>query len=264
MASRTPAVAGTFYPDDAAELRGQVAGLIAEAGPAAAGVPSPRALVAPHAGYVFSGSTAAAAFARLAGEPARWERVAVLGPSHYVTFAGLALPKADVDAFATPLGEVPLDPTAGKELDDLPAVVRANSPHLREHSLEVELPFLQHVLGSFDLVPLAVGEATTAEVAAVIERLDDERTLFVISTDLSHYLPYERAQEVDAATARAVEALEPEAIGERDACGCVPLRGLLAWARAHELAAERLALRNSGDTAGPRQGVVGYGAWGFA
>lgn len=264
MASRTPAVAGTFYPDDAAELQGLVAGLIDEAGPATAATPAPRALVAPHAGYVFSGSTAAAAFARLVGEPRRWERVAVLGPSHYVSFAGLALPESDVDAFTTPLGDVPLDATAAQELDELPAVVRADAPHRREHSLEVELPFLQHVLEGFELVPLAVGEASIAEVAAVIERLDDGRTLFVVSTDLSHYLPYERAQEVDAATARAVEALAPEAIGERDACGRVPLRGLLAWARARGLAAERLALCNSGDTAGPRQGVVGYGAWGFA
>jgi len=264
MASRNPAVAGSFYPSDPGELRDMVDGFLAAAGVTEPGTEAPRALVAPHAGYVYSGSTAAASFARLAGEPERWERVAVLGPSHYVAFAGLALPKSDVDAYATPLGEIPLDPTAVKELDDLKPVVRANSPHSREHSLEVELPFLQRVLGEFHLIPLSVGEATTREVAAVIDRLDDGRTLFVVSTDLSHGLSWEDARQVDERTAVAVEALEPEAIGERDACGRVPLRGLLSWARAKGLAAERIALCNSGDTAGPKIGVVGYGAWSFA
>jgi hypothetical protein len=255
-------VAGSFYPDDPVILGGMVDGYLADVRPCSA--PVPRALVAPHAGYLYSGPVAASAFARLRGARGRFDRVLLLGPSHRVAFRGLALPEADVTSFAMPAGAVPLAGIDDATTGDLPQLVRSNAAHAREHSLEVELPFLQTVLGSFELVPLSVGEATPDEVAAVIERLAGERTLVVVSTDLSHYLPYDDARRVDARTSAAIERLDAGAIGRDDACGAVPLRGLLVWARAHALACERLDLRNSGDTAGPKERVVGYGAHAFA
>ncbi len=255
-------MAGSFYPDDPVVLAGTVDGFLADAASPGAGVP-PRALVAPHAGYLYSGPVAASAFARLGGEP-RPERVLLLGPSHYVPFAGLALPAADVGAFATPFGPVPLAPVPAAQLAALPRVRRDDVPHAREHSLEVELPFLQRRLGAFDLLPLAVGEASDEEVAEVIEALSDARTLVVVSTDLSHYLPDAVARERDRRTSEAIEHLEPGRIGRADACGAVPLRGLLVWARRHGLACRRLDLRNSSDTAGGPERVVGYGAYELA
>jgi AmmeMemoRadiSam system protein B len=260
MRVRPPAVAGSFYPDDPVLLAGTVDGYLADA-PRRAGA-TPRALVAPHAGYVYSGPVAGSAFGTLRGAAGRFRRVLLLGPSHYVAIAGLALPAAE--AFETPLGRVALDPSARSALADLPQVRVADAPHAREHSLEVELPFLQRLLGEFLLVPLAAGDATDEEVAQVLERLADDTTLVVVSTDLSHYLPYEAARRADRRTSDAIEALRPEAIGDLDACGRVPLRGLLRWARARGLACERLDLRNSGDTAGPPERVVGYGAYAFA
>lgn len=262
MTLRPPAVAGSFYPDDPVILAGTVDGYLSDVRPARGSVP--RALVAPHAGYLYSGPVAASAFARLREARGRFDRVLVLGPSHRVAFRGLALPEEEVAGFAMPAGAVPLARVDDAVLSDLPQVLRSDAPHAREHSLEVELPFLQTVLGSFELVPLSVGEATPAEVAAVIERLADERTLVVVSTDLSHYLPYDEARRVDARTSVAIERLDAGAIGRDDACGAVPLRGLLVWARARGLACERLDLRNSGDTAGPKERVVGYGAYAFA
>jgi hypothetical protein len=241
-------------------LAGNVDGYLADAAPR----PDlkPRALVAPHAGYLYSGPVAGSAFGTLRGAAGRFRRVVVLGPSHYVPFAGLALSSAD--AFATPLGRIPLDSGARAAVADLAQVVLADAPHAREHSLEVELPFLQRTLGEFRLVPFSVGEAEDAEVAEVLERLADEETLIVVSTDLSHYHPYDTARRLDQRTSAAIEALHPEAIGDLDACGRVPLRGLLAWARARGLEATCLDLRNSGDTAGPHERVVGYGAYALA
>ena len=254
MKVRPTAVAGRFYPADPADLRGSVEGFLDFVAPWSG--PPPRAVVAPHAGYVYSGQVAAAAFATVRG--ARFERVALLGPSHYVQFGGMALPRAE--AFATPLGELPLDPGARAELAGL-EIVPADAPHAREHSLEVELPFLQVALGEFRLVALAAGDESPQRVAAALDRLADERTLVVVSTDLSHYLPYEEAQRRDEVTSRAIEELRWEDVGRDDACGRVPLRGLLAWARAHGLGCRRLDLKNSGDTIGPRDRVVGYGAY---
>lgn len=261
MRVRPTAVAGRFYPDDPAELRGSVEGFL-DFAPAWTG-PPPRALVAPHAGYVYSGMVAAHAFAAVRGPlGAGFERVVLLGPSHYVHFGGLALPK--VEAFATPLGEIPLDPDARRELEGLDTVLPADAPHAREHSLEVELPFLQVALGDFRLVALAAGDESPERVAAVIDRLAGERTLVVVSTDLSHFLPCEEARARDERTSRAIESLAWEEIGRDDACGRVPLRGLLAWARARSLACRRLDLKNSADTIGPPDRVVGYGAYAFA
>ena len=253
---RPPAVAGAFYPREPSALRDAVDRLLGEM-PRDDGADVPRALIAPHAGYVYSGPVAASAFRRVAG--AGFTRVVVIGPSHFVPFRGIATPRAL--AFGTPLGEVPLDRAA---LADLPSVVRADEPHRREHAIEVELPFLQRVLGGFALVPLVVGDTTEEEVAAALQPFaDDPATLIVVSSDLSHFLDYEAARRRDRATAGAIERLESAAIGPYDACGWLPIQGWLALARRCSLGAQRLDLRNSGDTAGDRGSVVGYGAWAF-
>jgi MEMO1 family protein len=258
---RPPAVAGTFYPVDAARLRGMIDGYLDGAGGMPAGHP-PKAVIAPHAGYVYSGPVAAHAFATLVKTASEIRRAVVIGPAHYLPVPGLAAPS--VAAFRTPLGDVPLDGEAIAGLCDLPQVTLADAPHRPEHALEVELPFLQTVLGEFALVPLVVGEATPREVAEVLDRLwDGAATLIVVSSDLSHYEPYARAREHDAATAAAIERLDEAALGPRDACGHLPIAGLLLEARRRGLGARRLDLRNSGDTAGTTDQVVGYGAWAF-
>jgi AmmeMemoRadiSam system protein B len=260
-AVRPPAVAGSFYPADAGRLRAAVEGYLAAAGDARAAA-TPKAVIAPHAGYAYSGPVAGHAFAALGDGAAAIRRAVVVGPAHFVPFRGIAAPGAA--AFCTPLGEVPLDLDAIEALRDLPQVQLADAPHGPEHALEVELPFLQAVLGDLALVPLLVGEATAGEVAEVLERLwGGPETLLVISSDLSHYEPYERAREHDAATAAAIERLDAASLGPRDACGWLPVAGLLAAATRCDLRALRLDLRSSGDTAGPKDQVVGYGAWAF-
>jgi AmmeMemoRadiSam system protein B len=255
-------VAGFFYPEDPAELSAQIDGMLAAAAPAP-GQRAPKALVVPHAGTVYSGPIAASAYARLAPLAGRVLRVVLLGPAHRVWLRGLAAPRAE--AFATPLGVVPIDREAIGAIENLPQVALSDAPHAGEHSLEVQLPFLQRVLGRFRLVPLVVGEASAEQVAEVIERLwGGPESLLVVSSDLSHYHDYATARRLDRATCAAIEALEPGALGEHSACGRVPLRGLLQAARAHGLAVETLDLRSSGDTAGDRERVVGYGAWAFA
>jgi AmmeMemoRadiSam system protein B len=250
-------VAGTFYPGEAGALRDAVDGLLGEA-PQDSGREVPRALIAPRAGYPYSGPVAASAFRLITGTP--FTRVVVIGPSHHVAFRGIAAPRAA--AFRTPLGEVPVDRGA---LAELPGVTLADEPHRREHALEVELPFLQRALGQdFALVPLVVGDATGEEVAAALEPLaDDPATLVVVSSDLSHFSDYRAAVRRDRTTAAAIEALDGGRLGPGDACGYLPLRGWLTVARRRGLAAERLDLRNSGDTTGDRRSVVGYGAWAF-
>jgi AmmeMemoRadiSam system protein B/AmmeMemoRadiSam system protein A len=261
MRVRPAAVAGTFYEDDPRALRESVEECLRDAGPPSG--PAPKALIVPHAGYVYSGPVAARAYAQLAPLRGRVQRVVLLGPAHRVALRGLAAPRTE--AFATPLGVIPIDGPALARLDGLPQVLRSDEPHALEHSLEVQLPFLQVVLGEFALVPLVVGDASAEEVALVLERLwlGDE-TLLVISSDLSHYLDYESARRIDAETCRAIEELRPDALGRDSACGRVPVRGLLVAARRHGLAARTLDLRSSGDTAGDRRRVVGYGAWAFA
>lgn len=260
MRIREPAVAGTFYPADARRLESVVSGLLQQATPAAG--PAPKALVAPHAGYVYSGPVAASAYARLLPVRGVVRRVVLLGPAHRVALRGLAVPA--VDALRTPLGDVPVDAEGVARIADLPQVGRSDVAHLGEHSLEVHLPFLQVALGPFSVVPLVVGEATDDEVAEVLERLwGGDETLVVISSDLSHYHDYETARRLDAATCAAIEGLRPEALAWESACGRVPVRGLLRVAQRRGLRARTLDLRNSGDTAGPRDQVVGYGAWDF-
>jgi AmmeMemoRadiSam system protein B len=259
-------VAGFFYPSDPAELEAAVAGYLEAASAHAKSQPAqtpPKALIAPHAGYVYSGPVAASVYARLAPVRARIERVVLLGPSHRVPLPGLAASGADV--FLTPLGEVPVDRQAVERLLRFPQVKLLEAAHEGEHSLEVQLPFLQRVLERFSLVPLSVGDATPEEVDAVLEELwGGPETLIVVSSDLSHYYDYDTARKLDAQTTQAIEALDPRGLGTDSACGRVPARGLLLAARRHGLSVETVDLRNSGDTAGPRHQVVGYGAYVFA
>jgi AmmeMemoRadiSam system protein B/AmmeMemoRadiSam system protein A len=254
-----------FYPAAADDLNDEVRALLQAVAhrpvPGAAATKPPKALIAPHAGYVYSGPIAAHAYAQLAPLAGRVRRVVLLGPAHRAYVRGLALPGAA--RFATPLGEVEIDAEAVAALSGLPQVVESAPAHAAEHSLEVQLPFLQAVLGRFALVPLAVGEATAAEVADVLDRLwGGDETLIVISSDLSHYLPYRVAQEVDRATIDTMLALEPS-LDPTQACGAHPVNGLLLTARRRRLVPSLLDLRNSGDTAGDRGRVVGYAALAF-
>lgn len=255
---RPPAVAGLFYPADADELRTQIDALLRQT--SASAIPTPKAVIVPHAGYVYSGAVAASAYAALRFLRDQVTRVVLLGPAHRVAFHGLAASTAD--AFHTPLGDVPVDHATLRRLRGLPQVRMFDQAHALEHSLEVQLPFLQMTLKSFTLVPLVVGDATYAETAEVLERLwGGPETLIVISSDLSHYHDYTTARRMDEATSRAIAELRPERIDYEDACGRTPVGGLLTLARARGLRVDVVDLRNSGDTAGPRDQVVGYGAY---
>ena len=262
MASVRPAaVAGMFYPAAPRELAREVDDMLAHSATSGLAPGFPKALIVPHAGYVYSGSVAAEAYDRL--RPARGivRRVVLLGPCHRVPVRGLALPEAS--AFATPLGQVPIDREAIESLAGLPQVVVSRAVHAEEHALEVQLPFLQRVLGEFSLVPLAVGAATPEQVAEVIDRLwGGAETLIVISSDLSHYHPYAEACAIDRGTAEAILDYSTE-IDHEQACGATPVAGMLLAAKRHRLKVELLDLRNSGDTAGGRGRVVGYAAFAF-
>jgi AmmeMemoRadiSam system protein B len=257
---REPAVAGLFYPDNPLQLQQQLEGFLQDgkAGPA-----HPKALIVPHAGYIYSGPVAASAYRLLDSMRDEITRVVLLGPAHRLPFRGIAA--TAMAYFSTPLGLVKIDQAAVQSLLDLPQVRIIEEAHREEHSLEVQLPFLQRVLGSgFSLVPLVVGEADGASVAEVIESLwGGPETLILISSDLSHYHDYRTAQHLDKATSQAIEQLDGDAIGYEQACGRNPVSGLLLAARRHRLHATTLDLRNSGDTAGSRDRVVGYGAYAF-
>jgi AmmeMemoRadiSam system protein B len=256
---RPAAVAGLFYPGSPAALAGEVAMFLDAA--TGAGAIVPKALVVPHAGYAYSGGVAARAYARLAAGRDAIRRVVLLGPTHRVAVRGLALPAAG--AFATPLGVVEIDTDAVALLRGLPQVTVNAAAHAQEHSLEVQLPFLQRALAQFTLVPLAVGMASADDVAAVLDRVwGGPETLIVISTDLSHYHGYADAQRIDRSTAQRILALTPT-LDHEEACGATPLNGLLLCARRRGLVPELLDLRNSGDTAGDRSRVVGYAAFAF-
>jgi AmmeMemoRadiSam system protein B len=257
---RPPAAAGLFYEADPQRLRATVSDLLAEA--PAFGATLPKALIAPHAGYIYSGRVAAAAFVTLRGRAEPIERVVVIGPAHFVPVRGIALPVAD--AFETPLGCVPVERDALSAIADLPFVVESDAPHAPDHALEVELPFLQALLQSFAVVPLLIGDAAPGEVAEVLRRSwGGAETLIVVSSDLSHYQDYDSARRLDAATASAIERGEWASLGPDRACGYLAVAGLLIEAGRRGLEAQRLALCNSGDTAGPRDRVVGYGSWMF-
>ena len=260
---RPAAVAGMFYPGSAAELAATVRACLMEARqPARAPAGAPKALIVPHAGYVYSGPIAAGAYARLAALRGAIRRVVLLGPTHRVAVRGLTLPS--VRAFATPLGEVEVDRDAVAALAGLPQVVVSDAAHALEHSLEVQLPFLQTALDAFRIVPLAVGAASAGEVAEVLDRLwGGPETLVVVSSDLSHYHGYAEARAIDRASAERILALDGT-LDHEEACGATPINGLLLCARRRGLEPELVDLRNSGDTAGYRSRVVGYASFAFA
>lgn len=257
---RPAAVAGFFYPDDPRVLQTQLAEMISAAVPLEV-VTEPKALIVPHAGYVYSGPVAAAAYRSLLPLRERIRRVVLIGPAHRMAVQGLALPAAQ--AFSTPLGMVPVDRDAWHALRQRADVQLDDRPHELEHCLEVQLPFLQSVLDSFTIVPLLAGEASAAQVAAVVEELwGGPETLIVISSDLSHYHPYEQARSGDRNAVDHILRLRP-VLDHEQACGATPINGLLQVAARHGLEPHLLDLRNSGDTAGDRSRVVGYASIAF-
>ncbi len=262
QAVRPAAVAGAFYPGRREDLAASLARLFASAGASSRPKASaPKALIAPHAGYIYSGGVAASGYARLAPVASQINRVVLLGPAHRVAVRGLALP--GVTAFETPLGTVPVDTQTAVRIADLPQVVTSPEAHALEHALEVHLPFLQTVLKNFIVLPLVVGNATAEEVAQVLDRVwGEDNTLLVVSSDLSHYLSYREAQAMDQETARAVIARQPT-LTQQQACGAIPMNGMLLAATRHGLAPELIAMCNSGDSAGDRVRVVGYATFGF-
>ncbi len=254
---RPPAVAGFFYPGDAAELRDTVNTLISAAAPTP--LPPTLSYIVPHAGYVYSGGVAAVAYGHLRRSGLRPKRIVIIGPSHRVYLQGIAIP--DSGAFATPLGEIPLDTRAKRTLLRRGDVILSDAPHAQEHSLEVQLPFLQVIFGAFELVPLVVGAAEPSYVAAVLDDVaHDADTLLLASSDMSHYLSYEEARRVDADTNARILRFSNTLSGEQ-ACGAVALNGLLTLARKRGASISALSLLNSGDAAGDRSRVVGYAAY---
>lgn len=257
-AIRPPAVAGMFYPADAVQLAREVQKFLSKAHPADL---TPKAIIVPHAGYMYSGAIAAMAYATLIPFADRIRRVVLLGPTHRVAVRGLALP--GVDGFDTPLGTVMLDQATANAISVLPQVSISTQVHAQEHSLEVQLPFLQSVLTDFTLLPLAVGMTSGDEVAEVLEAVwGGDETLIVISSDLSHYLPYATAQRIDQETVQAILNLQHPIPHDR-ACGGTPISGLILAAKRHHLMPHLLDLRNSGDTAGTHDQVVGYASIAF-
>lgn len=257
---RPPAVAGTFYSSNRNDLAAAVHGYLDEA-PAL--TLTPKALIVPHAGHVYSGPIAATAFRLLVPLAQTISRVVLMGPCHRVAVDGLALSSAD--RFSTPLGEVDLDTAGAATLAELSCVGYSDAAHAQEHSLEVQLPFLQQTLGPFRLLPIVCGRATTAQVATVLDAVwGGPETLILISSDLSHFHDYETARRMDLQATRAIEELAPEKLADVNACGATPVRGLLQVARNRGLVETTLDVRNSGDTAGAKDRVVGYGAYSFA
>lgn len=259
---RPPAVAGRFYPARASELRRLIDGQVTQAREDIMSVPgAPKALLVPHAGYVYSGLTAAHGYMLLPPLSSVIRRVVVVGPAHYVALSGVALSRAQ--AFSTPLGKVPLDRELPEHLEELPGVIYWEEAHVLEHSLEVQLPFLQRVLGSFTLVPILVGHTSADQVAAVIDECwAGPETLLLISSDLSHYLPYDDAVATDSDTLHRILSLDGP-LPERRACGARSVDGMLSVAAKRRLSPMLLDRRNSGDTAGDRQRVVGYASVSF-
>jgi AmmeMemoRadiSam system protein B len=256
---REPAVAGLFYPDDPQQLQQSIHHYLDLAN---TGGTAPKALIVPHAGYRYSGEIAASAYQLLKQVSDTIHNVVLIGPSHRVGFRGVAIPS--VDYFATPLGDVLIDKRKIATISDLPFVQVRDDAHLQEHSLEVQIPFLQELSDDFSLIPIVAGDTSAEEIGMVLERLwGGPETLIVISSDLSHYHDYSTAVQMDYETSKAIEQLSPELITYESACGRIPVNGLLTVARKFGLSAQTLDLRNSGDTAGSKDKVVGYGAYEF-
>lgn len=258
MTIRTPAVAGMFYSDDPDQLWSDISYYLQHA--EASTKPTPKAIIVPHAGYIYSGPIAASAYKQLQSAKYKIKQVILLGPSHRVALNGIATPNADY--FSTPLGNIKINQTLCAKAESLDFVHKNPLAHAQEHSLEVQLPFLQSVLSDFELTPLVVGDCEPDHVAQLLDLLwGGDDTLIVISSDLSHYHNYTVAQQLDQKTSRAIENCQPEKISYEDACGRSPLNGLLTLAIKKHLEIETVDLRNSGDTAGDKQRVVGYGAY---
>lgn len=256
---RPAAVAGMFYPDDEISLRSMVQQFLAQATTAG---PPPKAIIVPHAGYIYSGPIAGNAYHLLEINSEDFNRVVLLGPSHRVPLLGLAASSAS--SFSTPLGLVEIDQDRIRKLSKLKQVTVIDEAHTMEHSLEVQLPFLQTILADFKLIPLVVGDASARQVCEVLEHAClNKQTLIVISSDLSHYHDYATANKLDTQTSHAIENLDGDQIGYENACGRTAVNGLLMYASTHGLKAEILDQRNSGDTAGDKDQVVGYGAYAF-
>lgn len=261
---RPPAVAGMFYDENPAQLRHDVERFLSEAPlPVAAGRPPPKAIIVPHAGYPYSGPVAGTAYATVKRLGRQIKRIVLVGPAHRVYVRGIAASTAD--AFATPLGEVPVDQETIRDLvGELEFVHYSDPAHAAEHSLEVQLPFLQDIFEDFVLLPFAVGDAAPSRAEALLDRLwGGDETLIVVSSDLSHYRGYEAAREIDAFTSGQIEQLAADGLTGEHACGYLPVGGLLRVAARRGLRCDVLDLRSSGDTAGPRDRVVGYGAYAF-
>ena len=255
--NRQPAVAGSFYPANPIQLHQMLDNYLNDA---EAGEKVPKAIIAPHAGYIYSGPIAATAYARLKKAHNLITRVVIIGPSHRVAFKGLAVSKAE--AFITPLGSITVDQEAVKTIAKLPFVDYLEEAHTYEHSLEVHLPFLQEMLDDFKIVPIVAGDASPEQVSQVINALwGGDETLIVVSSDLSHYHDYAAAKKLDKTTSTAIEHLQYEQLADDSACGKVPVSGLLKLAREKLLTIKTIDLRNSGDTAGDKSRVVGYGAY---
>jgi len=255
--NRQPAVAGAFYPADPKQLHAMLDQYLTDAETAAK---VPKAIIVPHAGYLYSGPIAASAYIRLKKAHDRITRVVLIGPSHRVAFKGLAVSGAQY--FVTPLGAIPVDQAAVQAITQLPFVGYGEQAHTSEHSLEVHLPFLQEMLDDFTIVPIVAGDATPGQVGQVLDALwGGEETLIVISSDLSHYHDYATAQRLDKATSQRIENLQYDALSFESACGRVPVSGLLKVAQEKSLTVKTIDLRNSGDTAGDKSRVVGYGAY---
>ncbi len=255
---RTPAVAGTFYPDQKDELKAMLESMLNSE--FAEQKKTPKAIVAPHAGYIYSGATAARVYKNLESGSHQYNRVILIGPSHHVSFEGLALPSYKF--FMTPLGHIEIDHLAVEQILHFEYACCMDQAHMKEHSLEVHLPFLQWVLQEFKLVPIVTGNVRPEQVAEIIELFfKDQHTFIVISTDLSHFLDYESAQKKDKNTTEMIEKLAFEKLSHDSACGRAGLAGLLLWARQSGHKVKTVDLRNSGDTAGDKNRVVGYGAY---
>jgi AmmeMemoRadiSam system protein B len=250
-----------FYPDDPDELRSYVVGAVSKARLASQSSSPARAYIVPHAGYMYSGAIAATAYARIQSNAARIKKVVLIGPSHRVFLRGAAVPMQD--AFSSPLGEIMIDRELRNELVTSGLALHSDVPHANEHCLEVQLPFLQAVLGEFTLVPIVVGDASAQEVSRILAACaDDPATLILASSDLSHYHPYAQAQRIDASTIDAILRLDTHLVGDQ-ACGAVAINGLNQFASEQSLSATEIAHCNSGDTAGDRSRVVGYASFAY-
>ncbi|VAW70803.1 Candidate phosphomevalonate decarboxylase; COG1355, Predicted dioxygenase [hydrothermal vent metagenome] len=255
---RPAAVAGMFYPDDPQQLKSEISQYLNRASSSSSSVP--KAIIVPHAGYIFSAPVAANAYHLLTPEIQKIKQVILLGPSHHLAFDGIATP--DADYFATPLGKIKINHSLCLKAQSLDFVQTNNPAHQREHSLEVQLPFLQVILNDFELTPLVVGNCDMESISQLLELLwGGAETLIVISTDLSHFHNYQVANRLDRKTSQAIEQLQPDLISSENACGKAPLNGLLTLARKKQLTIDCLDLRNSADTAGSMDRVVGYGAY---